>query len=136
MSANHPGNFMVTDPIADFLVRVRNAAMQGSATVVVPANKMTNALAAILEKEGYIAGVSKKKDGPMTISLAYKNNRSVITGSKRISKPSRRMYMGVHEIKPVKRGMGLLVLSTPAGVLSGKEAREKRVGGEVLFEIW
>lgn len=127
---------MVTDPISDFLVRVRNAGMQGSGTVVVPATKMTTALATLLEKEGYIASVAKKKGGPMTISLAYKNNRPVISGSKRISKPSRRMYMSVHDIKPVKRGHGLLVLSTPAGVLSGKEAREKRVGGEALFEIW
>jgi small subunit ribosomal protein S8 len=97
---------------------------------------MTNALANLLEKEGYVQSVSKKKGGPIVITLAYKNGRPAIQGAKRISKPSRRMYMGVREVKPVKRGHGLLVLSTPAGVLTGKEAREKRVGGEVLFEIW
>lgn len=127
---------MVTDPIADFLVRLRNAGMTGKESVAIPTSKMTSALATLLEKEGYVAGVAKKKGGPITVSLAYKNNRPVITGAKRISKPSRRMYMSVKEIKPVKRGHGLLVLSTPAGVLSGKEAREKKVGGEILFEIW
>ncbi|MBP9710998.1 MAG: 30S ribosomal protein S8 [Candidatus Pacebacteria bacterium] len=128
---------MVTDPIADFLVRLRNAGMTGKEFVVIPASKMTTALANLLEKEGYVKEVSKqKKNNSFTITLAYKNGRPVITGSKRISKPSRRMYMGVREVRPVKRGHGLLVLSTPAGVLTGKEAREKRVGGEALFEIW
>ena len=111
--------------------------MARKTVVTVPASKMTSALADLLEKEGYVKEVAKqKKDNSITIELAYKNGRPVITGSKRISKPSRRMYMGVREVRPVKRGHGLLVLSTPAGVLSGKEARERRVGGEVLFEIW
>ena len=102
-----------------------------------PASKMTSALANLLEKEGYVKEVSKqKKNNLLTVVLAYKDGRSAIQGSKRISKPSRRMYMGVHEVKPVKQGYGLLVLSTPAGVLTGKEAREKKVGGEALFEIW
>lgn len=127
---------MVTDPIADFLVRVRNAGLIGKEAVSIPSSKMTTTLATLLEKEGYIAGVAKKKGSPLTVTLAYKNGRPVISGSKRISKPSRRMYMGVREIKPVKRGYGLLVLSTPAGIMSGKDAREKRVGGEILFEIW
>lgn len=127
---------MVTDPISDFLVRLRNAGLAKKDSVSVPSSKMTTALADLLEKEGYVASVAKKKGGPLTISLAYKNGRPVITGSKRVSKPSRRMYTSVHDIKPVKRGYGLLVLSTPAGVLTGKEAREKKVGGEVLFEIW
>lgn len=127
---------MITDPIADLLVRIRNAGLVKKVSVVVPASKMTTAVATVLEKEGYLAGVAKKKVGPMTLTLAYKNGQPVISGSKRISKPSRRMYMGVRDIKPVKRGHGLLVLSTPAGILTGKQAREKRVGGEVLFEIW
>jgi len=134
--ANLLGNFMITDPIADLLVRVRNAGLVKKESVVVPASKMTAAVAMLLEKEGYIAAVSKKKEGPMTVTLAYKNGRPAIQGAKRISKLSRRMYMGVRDIRPVKQGHGLLVLSTPVGILSGKEAREKRVGGEVLFEIW
>lgn len=128
---------MVTDPIADFLVRLRNAGLSGKEVVTVPASNMAAALATLLEKEGYVKEVSKqRRNNSLTITLAYKNGRPAISGSRRISKPSRRMYLGVRDIKPVKRGHGLLVLSTPAGVLSGKEAREKRVGGEVLFEIW
>ncbi len=128
---------MVTDPIADFLVRLRNAGMARKESVTVPASKMTKALATLLEKEGYVSEVAtQKKNGSLTIGLTYKNGRPAINGSKRISKPSRRMYMGVREVKPIKRGHGLLVLSTPAGILTGKEAREKRVGGEILFEIW
>ena len=102
---------MVTDPIADFLVRLRNAGLSRRESVTMPASKAT-------------------------VTLAYKNGRPVISGAKRISKPSRRMYMGVRDIKPVKRGHGLLVLSTPAGLVTGKEAQVKRVGGEALFEIW
>lgn len=111
---------------------------------MVPNSNITRALADVLLREGYIGNIDKratktatgKKTNTLGISLLYKNGRPVIAGSKRISKPSRRMYMSVREIRPVKRGYGLLVLSTPAGILTGKEAREKRVGGEALFEIW
>ena len=128
---------MVTDPIADFLVRLQNASRVGHATVRAPYSMMKEAVAKILEKEGYLAGVGKhKKDEPLEVSLAYTNKRPAISGFKRISKPSRRMYVGVRELHPVKRGFGLLVLSTPAGVMSGKEAKQKRLGGEALFEIW
>jgi len=106
-------------------------------SVIVPASKMTRALSTVLEREGYIGGVDKQaKQNSLSITLTYKNGRATIGGAKRISKPSRRMYMGVHDIKPVKRGHGLLVLSTPEGILTGKEAREKKVGGEAMFEIW
>lgn len=106
-----------------------------------PYSAMKLALAELLLREGYVGSVdARAKDGKknhsLSISLAYKNGRPAISGSKRISKPSRRMYLGVREIHPVKRGHGLLVLSTPGGVMSGKEARVKRLGGEVLFEIW
>lgn len=101
-----------------------------------PFSRMKRSIADILEKEGYVKNVDTTKAGMLSVSLIYKGNRPAINGTKRISKSSRRIYMSVHDIKPVKRGHGLLVLSTPAGVLSGKEAREKRVGGEALFEIW
>lgn len=128
---------MVTDPIADFLIRLRNALMARKESVVVPSSKMTRALSEVLAREGYIGAIDKRiKNNSLTISLTYKNGRPSILGAKRISKPSRRMYMGVHDVKPVKRGHGLLVLSTPAGILTGKEARIKHVGGEALFEIW
>lgn len=110
--------------------------MVGKESVSLPYSQMKLSIAEILAREGYLAGVEKKKEHNFTVSLVYKNGRPAISGVKRISKPSRRFYLGVHDIKPVKRGHGLLVLSTPAGVLTGKEARTKRVGGEALFEIW
>jgi small subunit ribosomal protein S8 len=128
---------MVNDPISDFLVRLQNASMVGKTRVTLPRSQIKLAIADILSREGYIGEVDKKsKDINFTVSLLYKNNRPAVTGFKRISKPSRRMYLGVRDVKPVKRGYGLLVLSTPAGILTGKEAQIKRVGGEALFEIW
>jgi small subunit ribosomal protein S8 len=101
---------------------------------------MKLAIAEILAREGYVGEVNKKKStspsGTLSIALNYKNGRPAVSGFKRISKPSRRMYLGVRDVHPVKRGFGLLVLSTPAGIVSGKEAVQKRVGGEALFEIW
>lgn len=128
---------MVMDPISDMLVRIQNASMVGKKEVSLPRSQMKLAIAEILEREGYIGAVDKKGKGiAFSFGLVYKGNQPAFTGFKRISKPSRRMYMGVRDIKPVKRGHGLLVLSTPAGVITGKEALVKRVGGEVLFEIW
>jgi small subunit ribosomal protein S8 len=127
---------MVTDPIADFLIRLQNASKVNKESVSMPFSRMKEAIAEILEKEGYVKSVDAKKGSLLSVALLYKGGRPAITGAKRISKPSRRMYMSVHDIKPVKRGYGLLLLSTPAGILTGKDAREKRVGGEALFEIW
>lgn len=128
---------MVTDPISDFLIRLQNASMVGKTRVSLPLSRMKLSIAQILAREGYVAEVdAAKKDNLLSVTLVYKNGRPAISGVKRISKPSRRMYMGTRDLKPVRRGHGLLVLSTPAGVLTGKEAREKRVGGEALFEIW
>jgi small subunit ribosomal protein S8 len=126
---------MITDPIADLLIRLQNASMVGKGSITVPYSAMKHAIAKVLEKEGYIGDISKKNN-VLALNLSYKDGRPVITGVKRVSKPSRRLYVGVREVRPVKRGHGLLVLSTPAGIVSGKEAREKRVGGEALFEIW
>jgi small subunit ribosomal protein S8 len=127
---------MVTDPVADFLVRLQNASMVRKESVSMPFSSIKLAIAKVLAKEGYVAEVEKNKTGHLSVSLLYKNGRPAIQGTKRISKPSRRLYMGVRDVRPIKRGYGLLVLSTPAGILTGKEAKEKRVGGEVLFEIW
>ena len=133
---------MVTDPISDFIIRLQNASRAQKESVSLPYSKMKFAIAQVLEREGYLAGIDaqvdrKAKSGsPLSVTLKYKNGKPVITGVKRISKPSRRMYMGTKELRPVKRGYGLLVLSTPAGVISGKQAREQKVGGEALFEIW
>lgn len=97
---------------------------------------MIRSLAELLQREGYIGETEKGKTSTLSVNLNYKNGRPAINGVKRISKLSRRIYFGVRDIKPVKRGHGLLVLSTPAGVVTGKDARQKRVGGEALFEIW
>lgn len=128
---------MVNDPIADFLVRLQNASRVGHARVSLPHSKMKEAIAKLLEKEGYLSDIEKHKKGaPLSVTISYKEGTPVMRGFKRISKPSRRMYMGVRDLRPVMRGYGLLVLSTPAGIMTGKEAREKRLGGEALFEIW
>ena len=129
---------MVTDSISDFIIRLQNASRANKETVSLPFSQMKFAIAEILEREGYIASIDKKskKGGVLSVVLAYKNGKPTIQGVKRISKPSRRIYMGVRDVRPIKRGHGLLVLSTPAGITTGKEAQMKRVGGEALFEIW
>lgn len=129
---------MITDPISDLIIRIQNASRAKKSSVSLPYSNMKAAVAEVLEQEGYIGSIDKKakKEGILSLGLLYKNGSPVVNGVKRISKPSRRMYIGVHDIKPVKRGYGLVVLSTPAGVLSGKAAKAKNVGGEILFEIW
>jgi small subunit ribosomal protein S8 len=126
---------MVTDPIADLLVRLQNASRVGHESVALPYSQMKHAVAKILSKEGYVGAVDKK-GYQLVVNLKYAAGKPAIAGAKRISKPSRRMYLGVRDVRPVKRGHGLLVLSTPAGVITGAEAKQKRVGGEALFEIW
>lgn len=130
---------MVTDPISDFLIRLKNANQAGKTEVSMPFSKMKQQLAVVLAKEGYIGETHKRgkraiKD--LVVELKYTEGKPVINGTQRVSKPSRRMYMNVKEIFPVKRGRGLLVLSTPKGVLTDKEARKENVGGEALFKIW
>lgn len=129
---------MVTDPIADLLVRIQNASRVGHARVVMPSSKMKLAVLSVLQKEGYVAEAAKsKKNNTINIDLAYSaDGKPMVHGFARRSKPSRRMYAGTRDIRPVKRGHGILVLSTPEGILTGKEAKEKRIGGEMLFEIW
>ena len=127
---------MVNDPIADFLVRLQNASKVRHEHVVLPYSKMKFELAKLLNREGYVGEVERTSSGALSIELRYNGARPAINGAKRISKPSRRLYTGVRAIHPVKRGHGLLALSTPAGVMTGDEARKQRVGGEMLFEIW
>jgi small subunit ribosomal protein S8 len=126
---------MVNDPIADLLVRLQNASRVGKTAVSVPFSRIKADIAAVLSKEGYV-GEADKKNHSLMIALSYKNGQPAIQGMKRVSKPSRRLYFGVRDIRPVKHGRGLLVLSTPKGVMTGAQARAERVGGEVLFEIW
>ncbi len=127
---------MVTDPISDLLVRLYNASLVRKEEISLPFSSIKLAIAQVLAREGYVGPVESGKKAALTIPLNYRDGKPAIQGIKRISKPSRRMYMGVRDIRSVKQGYGLLILSTPQGIMTGKEAREKRVGGEALFEIW
>jgi small subunit ribosomal protein S8 len=121
------------------LIVMKNGNLAGKESVSVPYSKMKNAIGECLKKEGYVTEVSKKtkKGFPvLEVSLNYIDKKPKITQVERISKQSRRVYLGMKDIHTVRSGSGLLVLSTPKGILSGKEARKEQVGGEALFRIW
>jgi small subunit ribosomal protein S8 len=127
------------DSISNMIISIKNASLVGKQSVSIPYSKIKNAIALCLKKEGYISEVSKKvKDGApvLEISLIYINNKPKIQEVDRMSKQSRRIYLGVKDIHSVRNGSGILVLSTPKGILSGKEARKEQVGGEALFKVW
>ena len=127
------------DPISNMIIIMKNGSLAGKESVSMPYSKMKHAIAECLEKEGYINNILKKvkKDQPvLEVGLAYVNKKPKITEVERISKQSRRIYFGVKDIHSVRSGSGLLVLSTPKGILSGREARKEQVGGEALFRIW
>lgn len=133
----------MTDPIADMLTRIRNAAMARHKQVIVPASKMKIAIARILQEEGFIErfDVGQEKPQPMLrIILKYDNSvrppRPVIQGLQRVSKPGRRIYVKRREIPYVRSGMGIAILSTPKGILTDREARRQNVGGEVICYVW
>ena len=130
---------VMTDPIADMLTRIRNANRQHHETVMVPASKLKVGIAEILKNEGFINGYTVEGDAPIqniNISLKYRGNDRVITDLKRISKPGLRVYAKVDEIPKVLNGLGIVILSTSQGLMTDKEARAKKVGGEVLAYIW
>ena len=118
---------------------MKNGGNAGKKSVFLPYSKMKNAIAECLKKEGYVAGVLKKvrDDQPvLEVALVYVEKKPKITEVERISKQSRRVYFRMKDIHLVRNGSGLLVLSTPKGILSGKEARKEQVGGEALFKVW
>jgi len=118
---------------------MKNGSLAGLESVSVPYSKMKNAISECLLKEGYIKQISKKvKRGQpiLEIGLVYIDKKPKITEVKRISKQSRRVYFGMKDIHSVRNGSGLLILSTPKGILSGKVARKEQVGGEALFRVW
>ena len=131
---------MVNDPIADLIIRIKNAGNVGKRVVEVPYSKFKHAVADALQESGFIGTVQKAGKGvakTLTIELLYaKNGSPRISGVRRISKPGRRLYKGVKHIFPVKYGKGAAFFSTPNGVLSDTQARKQRVGGEELFRIW
>lgn len=131
---------MSTDPIADMLTRIRNGIAARHEWVLVPASKMKIALAKILQEEGYIARFEVTKDKPqpvIRIWLKYTDDKEpVLTGLKRVSKPGCRIYAKADKIPQVLSGMGVAILSTSRGVITDQEARQLRIGGEVLCYIW
>jgi small subunit ribosomal protein S8 len=131
---------VMTDPIADMLTRIRNANMVRHESVELPASRIKREIADILKREGFIRDaeyIEDTKQGILRIFLKYGlNNEKVITGLKRISKPGLRVYARSTEVPRVLRGLGIALLSTNKGIVTDKEARQQRVGGEVLAYIW
>jgi len=130
----------LTDPIADFLTRIRNASRSGKSEVLAPFSKIKADIARILKQEGYISEyeVDKSTDDKPQIRLTTKfvNRAPAITGLKRVSKPGLRKYVGAQEVPRVLGGLGITILSTPKGVMSGREAKKENVGGELLAFVW
>ena len=128
------------DSIADMLMRIKNAGNAGLQSATIPFSRYRLSIAKFLEKKSFIKEVSKKGEGVkemIEVKIAYNKNKTPkIKGLARVSKSSCRVYCGVKNIKPVRNGFGLLVLSTPKGILSGEEAKRAHVGGEPLFKIW
>ena len=131
---------MMTDPIADMLTRIRNGLQARHATVEMPASKLKAAIAEVLKAEGYIKGYSQAGEGPtrtLKVELRYVGkNEPVLSGLKRISKPGLRVYTPATEIPRVFGGLGVAIISTSRGVMSGAQARKQRVGGEVICHVW
>ncbi|MDR2574161.1 MAG: 30S ribosomal protein S8 [Desulfovibrio sp.] len=126
---------MLTDPIADMLTRIRNAHLALHKEVNVPRSRMKESLAFILQQEGYVEDVAVA-DKIITLTLKYRKGRPAILGLKRVSTPGRRVYVGAKAIPRVQNGLGICILSTSDGILDGMTAQEKKVGGELLCEIW
>jgi len=132
----------MTDPIADMLTRIRNANSAQFETVSMPGSKVKEALAAVLEREGFIAGYSVAKDATrpgstLSITMKYSADRTrTIGGIKRVSKPGLRIYARADRMPRVLGGMGVAVLSTSHGLMTDREARKRHLGGEVLCHVW
>ena len=131
---------MLTDPIADMLTRIRNANSNKNASVSMPSSTMKKQIAKILKEEGFIsdyAVVTEDGKTTLTITLKYgENGERIISGLKRISKPGLRVYAEVNELPRVLNGLGIAIISTAAGVITDKKARENNVGGEVIAYVW
>jgi small subunit ribosomal protein S8 len=130
---------MVSDPVGDFVVQIMNAGAVRKEAVSVPYSKLKHAIAEKLVEVGYLKSATKhgkKVKKTLDVELVYEEGAHSIRGIQRISKPGRRMYVGSADIHPVKFGKGKLMLSTPAGIITGEEARKQHLGGEQLFIIW
>ena len=131
---------MTTDPIGDFINQIKNGGAVKKATVSIPFSNFKLSIAEKLKEAGWVKGIEKKGKKvkkTLDISLKYdENGVHIIQGVRRVSKPGRRIYRGFEEIIPVKYGHGALILSTPKGIKTDKEAKKEKVGGEALFQIW
>jgi small subunit ribosomal protein S8 len=130
----------MSDPIADMLTRIRNAAKEKFDQVDIPGSKLKTEIARVLQQEGFIRDfkfLEDNKQGTLRVFLKYTPQRkSVIYGLKRVSKPSRRVYVRGKDVKPVLNGMGIAILSTSKGIMTDRSARKEKVGGEVICNIW
>ena len=130
---------MLTDPVADMITRIRNAVSAGHRHVEIPASNMAKEITRVLLEEGYIGNFEFIEEGPqgsVKITLKYIKDESPIHEIKRVSKPSRRVYVGKEEIPLIKRGFGISILSTSRGIASDAVARSEGVGGEILLQVW
>ena len=129
----------MTDPIADMLTRIRNAATARHTRVLIPASKMKLAIARVLKDEGYIKDIEVLKDNPqgtLRLTLRYVDKKPVVTQLKRVSKPGLRVYTKQVSIPRVRGGLGIAVLSTPKGIMTGSHAYREGLGGEVICYVW
>jgi small subunit ribosomal protein S8 len=130
---------MVNDPIGDMLIQIKNASLAKNTVIEFPYSKLKMALGKILLDEGYVASILKVGADPkanLRIGIKYVNDESVITGVKRVSKPGLRWYVTKDTIPQVVGGMGVAILSTPQGIMTGRDAKKKGIGGELLCKIW
>ncbi len=130
----------MTDPISDLLTRIRNGQRARHAEASLPASKLKLAVARVMEARGYLTGVQVEAEegkAVLRLGLRYRDDgREMIDGLRRISRPSRRVYVGVDEIPSVRNGLGIAILSTSRGVMSDQDARAQKLGGELLCEVW
>jgi small subunit ribosomal protein S8 len=130
----------VNDPLSDLIARIRNAAMRKKSKVSTPASKLRGRVLDVLQEEGYIRGyalIEKEGEHPeFEIELKYFDGEPVIADIARVSKPGRRVYSSIQDLKPVKNGLGISILSTSKGVMSDSAARDQNVGGEVLCRVY
>jgi small subunit ribosomal protein S8 len=129
----------MTDPLGDMLTRIRNGQQARKDSIVTPASKLRARVLDVLQREGYIRGYAAMADGVhanIRIDLKYFEGKPAIQHLARVSKPGRRVYSGATELPRVRNGLGIIIVSTPQGVLSDAEAREKNVGGEVLCQVF
>jgi small subunit ribosomal protein S8 len=129
---------MQSDPISDFLCRVRNAAQAQLTDVVMPHSRLKEGIADVLKREGYIADVTVEGSirKQMRLKLKYAGRKNVIEGLRRLSSPGRRVYASCTKIPRVRGGLGVVVLSTSGGIVTDREARRRKLGGELLCSVW